>query len=883
MSASPNLSPRRRRLRVTFVVLGLVAAVGLIIGWIAYRLTRTAQYRPGEASADITSELARNLPADAPRPRFTDATVTAGLADFRTFAGPRSSQLPEDNGPGAAWGDFNNDGLDDLLLVSAGGALAAPTNQLAACALYENLGHGRFRRVEQFPDLRVHGMAAAWGDYDEDGFLDLVITGYNTLLLLHNDGGTGRFTRDEHFVNRPGYWAGAAWGDYDRDRRPDLYVCGYVQYAENEADRIRVSQQIGTAVPYTLNPASYPAATNLLFHNLGGGRFEEVGQALGVGNPEGRSLGAVWHDFDDDGWLDLYVANDLSDNVLYRNVGGRFEDVSHPAHVADYRSAMGLAVGDFDRDGDDDLFVAHWIGQENALYQNLLAEYRQPAAATNQATSATPNATPGSGASTPRPAVQFIDVADMKGVGQIALPMVSWGAEFVDLDADGWLDLVVANGSTIEREGPAPHALEPQESFLFWNRRGEFFHNLAPLCPPLARPHVSRGLAVADYDLDGAMDLLIVHLGEGVQLLHNDMQSGRWLKVRLRSRLRDGSPRGFGDGARVTAWTGGIPLRRAVTGVSYLSQSSRTLHFGLGDATRVERLEVRWLGGGTNVFANLDADTTWEIIEGEPAPRRWAGPTTADAASAPPIASETSQNDDAKARVVEFWKHQRAGMNALKLDNNLTGAIGHFEAALRLDARHEDARYYLATCLAGSGRIDEALQQLATLTQANPQSHRAWTLAGTLRAIRRASPGELAEAERCLRQAQSLNPEETGALAVLGEIALIRGEPALAQQRLEAVSRTNPKAVGALYLRAYLERQAGHADRARVLLGEARQALGKDWQPRGATSEGDVRRKQHTETSPLSGAWEEWNGADDPNTAFTGLERRLSGTPASSR
>jgi hypothetical protein len=618
------LSPRRRRLRWTVVVLSLAAILGLVVGVVLYRHTRPALYKPDEKEAELTSSLSRNLPADAPKPRFMDVTRAAGLDAFRTFTGERTSQLPEDMGPGVAWGDFNNDGFEDVFLVTAGGPLNVPTNQLAPCQLYQNLGNGAFRKVDGFPELRIHGMGAAWGDYDGDGWLDLVITGYNALLLFHNEPGENggrKFVRDPRFSNRTGFWAGASWGDYDNDRRLDLYVCGYVQYVENETDRSRTSLQLGTAVPYTLNPSSYLPALNLLFHNNGDGTFTEVAEKLGVADPTGRSLSALWYDFDDDGWLDLYVANDVSDNAFYYNRHGTFEDLSYPACVADYRSGMGLAAGDWNRDGDDDFFVTHWVGQENALYDNLLVDARSR--------SAGPTNPPVQSAASTNAAIRiasplrFMDIADSKGLGQIALPYVGWGTEFVDVDGDGWLDLVVANGSTLEMEG-TPKRLQPQDTFLFWNRRGEYFYNLAPLNAALSKPEVSRGLAVADYDNDGAMDILIAHLGAGVQLLHNEMQTGRWLKVRLRSRTADDRPLGFGDGSKVIAHLGDVVLRRAVASASYLSQSSRVLHFGLGNATNVDRLEVRWHAGQTAWFTNLEANATWELTEGDPVPRRFS-------------------------------------------------------------------------------------------------------------------------------------------------------------------------------------------------------------------------------------------------------------------
>ncbi len=375
MRSSPPLSPRRRRVRITVAVISILALIGAALGAFLYFRTRPAQYRPDEQTADITSSLARNLPPDAPKPTFTDVTRAAGLASFRTFVGDRTSQMPEDVGPGAAWGDFDNDGDDDLFLAGAGGALNLSAEKLAPCQLYENLGNGAFREVEGFPETRIHGMGAAWGDFDGDGFLDLAVSGYHALLLFHNEAGTGRFVRDERLPDLKGFWSGVSWGDYDNDRAPDLYVCGYVHFIEHEADIARGSIQQGAFVPFTLNPASYLGGTNLLFHNNRDGTFTDVAGSLKVQNPEGRSLGALWHDFDDDGWLDLYVANDISDNVFYHNTGGKFEDISHPALVADYRSAMGLAVGDYNRDGDDDLYVTHWVAQENALYDNLWADF----------------------------------------------------------------------------------------------------------------------------------------------------------------------------------------------------------------------------------------------------------------------------------------------------------------------------------------------------------------------------------------------------------------------------------------------------------------------------------------------------------------------------
>jgi tetratricopeptide (TPR) repeat protein len=855
-------------LRRTGRILAVITLCSIGVGSLFYWKSRPKQYRPDENEKEITSSLSRSLPKGAPTPRFHDVTSQAGLGNFSTFIGNRTSQLPEDMGAGVAWGDFNNDGFDDVFLVSAGGPLNAPVEKLAPCELYENLGNGAFRKVDGFPETRIHGMAAAWADYDGDGFLDLILTGYNTTLLFHNEGGTGKFVRDSRFPNLPGFWSSASWGDYENDRRPDLYLCNYVQYNATEADRERFSSQLGTAVPYTLNPSSFDPGSNRLFHNNGDGTFTDVSEALHVTDPTGRSLGGLWHDFDDDGWLDLYVANDISENVLYHNVGGRFEDVGKQACVAEYRSSMGLAAGDFDRDGDDDLFIGHWIGQENALYDNLWADLNRTSKAPAPGTNANPAR---------RFKLSFTDVADFRGLGQIALPYVSWGTEFVDFDGDGWLDLVVANGDTIETEGPGPRKLKPQDTFLFWNDHGQFFYNLAPLNKSLSERQVGRGLAVADYDNDGAMDILISFLGEGVQLLRNEMQTGHWLKVKLRSRLANGTPLGFGDGAKVIAHLGNVALRRTVSSVSYLSQSSRTIHFGLGNSNLVDQLEVRWLGGGTNFYDKLAADTTWEITEGDPNPKRFIAhalhePASASASTSDKPAMGTAED---KARVVEFWSRQRAAMQATKVEKDNPKAIRLFRAALELQPQHEDTLYYLGQCLAAQGDFDGALAQFQTLTRVNPNSHRGFQQWGIARACSATNDVQLAEAETALDRAHHLNPEETGALLAMSEVSILRRDWTKADERLAAACQTNSKSVAGLFFRGFLAWRQGEIDRARQFLAAAHEARGGNWKPKGSTSEGDVNRKQHLESSPLARYWAAWGGDLEPDRAYAALVDQL--------
>jgi len=877
---------RKKRILWAAAFLLVVAAGGIWLGIGYYRTGRISPYRPGESDAEITSALAQpyerrgartpaemqpadiprdaddglrmiqqSLPAGAPSPRFVDISARAGLSSFRTFAGERTSQLPEDMGSGAAWGDFDNDGFEDLFLVSAGGPMDAPVAALAPSMLFRNMGDGTFRRVEDFPELRIHGMAAAWGDYNNDGWLDLIVTGYNTLILFRND--HGRFVRESRFPELKGFWAGASWGDYDRDGNLDLYVCGYVKYSAGPRAAENLTRQFGMEVPYTLNPSSFPPERNLLFHNNGDGTFSEVASKLGVADPEGRSLSALWHDFDNDDWLDLYVANDVSENKLYLNRKGKFVDSGNQAWVAEYRGSMGLATGDWDGDGDDDLFISHWIAQQYALYNSLLSEQER--------SNAQPTKKVLSG-------LHFMDVAELSGIGQVSLQYIGWGAEFADFDNDGWPDLAVANGSTFQMSDN-PRRLTPMDSFLFWNSGGKSFFNLAPWNRSLSEPHVSRGLAVADYDNDGAIDLLILDRDAGVRLLHNQMAAGNWMELRLRSRLgKEKVAWGAGDGANVVAYVGGRQLRRCVSSASYLSQSSRRIHFGLGKSARVDRLEVHWPSGEIQTYTSLEANGLFELVQGDPLAHRMESKPPGGLKSS---ASGVAGRQPSREQTMEFWAKQREAMDAMKRQGDLPRAIPLFRRALELNPEHEDSRYYLANCLAAQGDDKGALEQLDRLVQINPHTHRGYQRRGLLLAAAASSKADLAAAEQSLEQARSINPEETGTMLILGELALALGNAPSAEQRLRWVCTTNSRAVGAWYLRGYLAWKRGDSLQARQMLEKARAARGKEWKPGGSVMEGDVHRRMHAEAAFLSAYWERWDGTPEPAKAFKSLSAFL--------
>jgi enediyne biosynthesis protein E4 len=602
---------RNRRQRLLLRAIALSAVLGiLLIGAVLLR-PAPEQYVPGEKMAGLTDDLGRALPPDYPRVEFVDASLQAGI-DFQHFHGIRSVQLPEDMGSGAAWGDYDNDGNLDLYAVNIAGPLTTPPERLAVSpahnALYHNRGDGNFDEVAQQAgvNFRGTGQAAAWGDYDNDGNLDLATTSYGENILYHNRGnGTFENVSDATGISdATGFWSGASWGDYDRDGDLDLYICGYVQYRQNPAHQTAQTRQYNILIPASLNPSTYKPERNLLYRNAGDGSFAEVAANAGVANPTGRSLSATWSDLDDDGWLDLYVANDLSDNVLYHNTGdGTFTDISHQAWVADYRGAMGLAVGDWDEDGDQDLFVSHWIAQENAFYSNMRADYREAELAPGQI------------------GLRFMDVADQMGLGQIALDYIGWGTAFLDYDGDGRQDLIVANGSTFQQEDD-PTRLIPMRPLLFWNRdeREGFFEVGQVGGEPFTRSFVGRGLAVGDYDGDGDPDAFILANGGKGILLRNDRANRHsWLKLHLRGTTTNS----HGLGARVRAVANGRSYHREVgAGSSYLSQhAAGELLFGLGDATRIDSLKITWLGGPTQILTDLPVNRTLRIEEGT----QWAG------------------------------------------------------------------------------------------------------------------------------------------------------------------------------------------------------------------------------------------------------------------
>lgn len=573
--------------RRTFTLAGL--------GLLANALAACSKKAPPESQ--VFDSQARKLTGAGPQVTFTDVTRQAGI-NFVHSRGQRTHQLPEDMGSGAAWGDYDNDGFPDLYLVNQPGPWGAPAGPDApACVLYHNNRDGTFTDVTEHAGVANrggYGMGAAWGDFDNDGFLDLYVTNYGRSVLYHNNhDGTFTDVTDRAGVANNLWGMTPLWFDYDNDGYLDLYVPNYVDYNLKGVPLGATSEQFGMNVPFTLNPASFKPVPNRLYHNNRDGTFTDVAQKLGVADANGRSLVAAWSDFRLEGHLDLYVGNDISDNRMFQNLGGgRFTDISASSWTEENRGTMGIAIGDFDGDGDNDMFLTHWVSQADALYQNLWTEQQR------------------------KGKIHFEDSADLYGVGSISMPVVGWGTFFFDFDNDGSLDLLVANGSTLEDKANTTKLI-PEAPFLFWSKGGTVFYDLArsgEAGSALQQRRVARGAAYADYDGDGDLDVIITTNHGAPVLLRNDGGNrNHWLAIHLVGTTSNRQ----GLGAKLYLEAGGKRVYREYgVGTSYQSQSTREAWFGLGQAERAESLTVIWPGRTRQEFTNLPVNRVLTITEG---------------------------------------------------------------------------------------------------------------------------------------------------------------------------------------------------------------------------------------------------------------------------
>ena len=500
-------------------------------------------------------------------PLFDDVTARAGITFVHQSGATPDKYMMETFGSGVAWIDIDNDGFQDLYFVN--GAVGASN------ILYRNNRNGTFSNITESSGTagsssKAYKTGVAVGDYDNDGLLDLFITAYGPDILYHNLG-NGKFA---DVTAAAGVAGGAAeWGtsagffDYDRDGDLDLYVANYVDFRMDE------NPWCGDRKPgYRMycNPTIFDGTASRLYRNNGNGTFTDVSKAAGIANPAGKGLGVVFCDYDRDGDSDIYVANDLVRNFLYRNNGdGTFQDAAYAASVGfdingKPQAGMGVDCGDVDGDGLPELFVTNFSEELNTLYKNH-----------------------GDGT--------FQDVTQQIGLGSGFLPL-GFGTKMYDYDNDGDLDIHVTNGHVIDNVKLYTPALSYEQKDLLYENTGGKFKDVSALAGgALQNTRVGRGLAVADFDNDGFLDVAISSLGRrGVLLRNRGVSKNNWIEIRAEGTTSNR----FGLGATVRLQApGGLQVREINNAASYQSANDIRLHVGLGAAKTIPQIEILWPSG----------------------------------------------------------------------------------------------------------------------------------------------------------------------------------------------------------------------------------------------------------------------------------------------
>ena len=528
-----------------------------------------------------------------PQPSFLlqDVTRQAGI-HFRHNSGAYGGKLlPETLGSGCAFVDYDADGYPDILLVNSMDWPGHQRNR-SALQLYKNNRNGSFSDVTRAAglDIELYGMGVAVADYNNDGFPDILITCVGQNRLFQNTGkGTFRdVTKTSGLAGRSAFSTSALWFDYDRDGHLDLFVCNYVNWSPEHDVFCSLD---GKNKSYC-TPEAYRGETCWLFRNRGNGTFEDVTAASGIFDTSSKSLGVAMLDFDQDGWPDLFVANDTQPNKLYRNLrNGTFKDVAVEAGLAfsadgKARAGMGVDVGDFENSGRPGIAITNFDNE-------MVGLYRSPAAG------------------------QFDDISIAAGVGGPSKTTLGFGCGFADLDLDGRLDLIVANGhidDTVRNiRGNVGYAQPPH---LFLNLGNGKFQDVAAVNGgDFAASRVGRGLAFADFDRDGDLDVLLTTNNGPAFLFRNDLNNGnRFLRLHLTGTKSNRDA----IGAVVRIYRGGETQMRTVrAGSSYLSQSELPLTFGVGKAERIDRLTVEWPSGATQEFRNISTAKAYELHENQ--------------------------------------------------------------------------------------------------------------------------------------------------------------------------------------------------------------------------------------------------------------------------
>jgi hypothetical protein len=536
------------------------------------------------AVAALAGAVALSGQAPAPPAAFVDVTAAAGIAFVHRSGASAEKRMVESFGSGVAWIDYDNDGFPDLFLVNG----APGTSH----ALYHNNRNGTFTDVTKAAGVGDAGSkrfrtGVAVGDFDNDGYLDLYVTALGPNVLYRNmrNGTFTDVTAGAGVAGGAAEWStSAGFLDYDRDGDLDLYVVNYLD--SRPADDPYCGFQKPGYRTYC-SPTIFDGVADRLFRNEGNGRFTDVSRAAGIANPSGKGLGIAVCDVDRDGDDDIYIANDLVRNFLYRNNGdGTFKDVAYAAGVGfspdgKPQAGMGVDCADVDDNGYPDILVTNFEDELNNLYRNA-----------------------GDGT--------FQDIAATAGL-QSSYPALGFGAKLFDSDNDGDLDMLVANGHVIDNIKLYRPTSRFAQTPLFYENIGGRFRDVSSVSgDALRQARVGRGLAVADMDNDGDLDVAISNQGQAPQLLRNQAAGANWLMIRARG----AGTNGFGLGTRFEFATGGRRIVRELNNVSsYLSSSDVRLHVGLGTIKTVPTMVVFWPSGRQQTFQNVAANQILTIDE----------------------------------------------------------------------------------------------------------------------------------------------------------------------------------------------------------------------------------------------------------------------------
>jgi hypothetical protein len=547
-------------------------------------------------SMSLLGQLAPGQEPAATLPQLVDITDSTGIK-FEHLSSSDKKYIVESMSGGVALIDYDRDGLPDIYFTNAPTVDMALAGKKARGALYHNNADGTFTDVTDkagvgFP---CFAMGAVVGDYNNDGWPDLLVTCLGGVVLYRNNGdGTFTDVTKQAGLNDTQFATGAAFGDYDGDGWADLFVSHYVDFHLDDLPKFgssKTCQYHGLAVQ--CGPRGLKGAGDLLFHNNGDGTFTDVSKAAGVDDPHGYyGLGAVWSDFNDDGRLDLFVANDSTPNFLYRNEGkGHFTEMGFLAGTAvsqdgSEQAGMGVALGDYLHTGRLSLFVTHFSEEYAALFRN-------------------------------DGGMSFTDVSFHAGVAAPTIPYVGWGTSFFDFDNDGWPDLLLVNGHVYPQVDTLDVGARYREpKLLFLNRGDGTFRNISVLVGPAIQiPQVSRGAAFGDLFNDGRLEIVVENLDGKPMILHEEGGNhNHWIGFELAGTKSNR----LALNARIKAVAGDlIQIDEVRSGGSYLSQNDLRIHFGLGSHERLDRVDILWPSGKTETLTNLAADHFYAVKEGE--------------------------------------------------------------------------------------------------------------------------------------------------------------------------------------------------------------------------------------------------------------------------